>query len=576
MGLLSRRNSNDSVAIHEQFRCESSKESSLVFTDYQNSKLFQTPSLFRDHKENVRNTRFRSELIPEYKDIAKTSELNFSTNVSTSVTTATLADDTVSAYQNSIYSSNFDNRKHQRKVDEEFIYENGALNDDNTTHVYLPSAHRLSAEVQHPKLFRKISMNKQTQDHDQDMTAFYPESPLLSVENRDLSTFHVNSHSNLQMKIPNQKRESTIDPKSTIVSQVRKVSQKLFSNSNHLYSDEFEDQQQHQTRDHKPLTELYANQPNLLNTIDNYILHEDEEAEEIRPFFSNSYDRTANRKSDQRQNYRRLFGNMNENNDYRFYGSMSFKEQFDDAASPLHFNSPHDYKNVHYRHNLGLKIISGAIYLITIGTIFFALIKLFIFRNLDNHLTDFKVNTIDNIVVSHELLIFELDVLARNPNMQDVSIWNMDLDVFLLTDSKNLDQTGSQMENSPGKQFDVTILLGNSGNFVTPLDFRGILSRSSNANGIIPTVQDIFYNLKHKDQLEITSSRGQIKITQPGHGFKYNGQYLNDEQWTNIMNNQFKLLVRGSFSYHLPMSSNDELMSVSADVKVEPNSSNIN
>ncbi|GME78420.1 unnamed protein product [Ambrosiozyma monospora] len=274
---------------------------------------------------------------------------------------------------------------------------------------------------------------------------------------------------------------------------------------------------------------------------------------------------------------RGLIGNSDDMFNEGQYGSLSFKRDIENQNNQNHFyyNSPHDYKSAYYKQKIIMKFLSSAFYfLIGISIALFSL-RVAILKNLDNSLVDFKVTKVDNVLATVQLLMFEIESNATNVNFQDVSIWDMDLDVFMVTDSSYLNDNNSddQLPDDPDdmrpKKSDLTILLGNSTKFVTPFQFGGILDSASSLT-IFSSIGDIWYKLNHKNELEPTVSTAQIKISHPGSNFNYKGEPLTDEQWNNIFNNAFRLVIRGKFTYNLPMMPNSEIINISSEADVDP------
>ncbi|GMM29599.1 hypothetical protein DAMA08_023440 [Martiniozyma asiatica (nom. inval.)] len=224
-------------------------------------------------------------------------------------------------------------------------------------------------------------------------------------------------------------------------------------------------------------------------------------------------------------------------------------------------NSPHNYKSSHYRHNFIIKILLTTMYIFIILFTLSAMFRIFVLKNFDNQLTLFNVTNLENILISEEILMLDITSQATNTNLQDVNIWNIDLDIFLATDENNLNENNLLMvkDNSINE---FKILLGNTKMFLTPLKYDGIFTSSS--------WKQFFWNWNHIDSISSTNSTAQIKLYNPGHSFQYMGKNLSHEQWLTIFNSDFKLIVRGNIKYKLPMAHKQEVLGFNAEVNVHP------
>ncbi|ODV83579.1 hypothetical protein CANARDRAFT_9398 [[Candida] arabinofermentans NRRL YB-2248] len=535
---------------------------------------------------NIKESNLKSELIIDKKDNLKVNDLFFSITAPPPPleTTTAYNNDNSSVYQQSIHSTvdPLTIKKPYLKLnkDEEFIYADDiSIHTSNEYH-----------QLDHPKLSRRMSANRNELD--------YIDSQSMITNNTNTNNTNTNTNNvNYSIKTPLLRKPynssllstsvSTVNitqPKKNIISQVRQVSQKLFNNNNNnnsnnnsvnnqrVQSFNFYDYQQPEYRSSTATTSHSRNFS--LNPIDDYTFDEDDELNEAESFLCRPF-------KDQQQQHQQQPQQQPSNYDlFKNYGSISFKRDhqhiINDESSHYNYNSPHDYKSMYYKQNLILKLLSTIIYLTLLISLVLIIIRLIILKNFDNHLLNFSINKIDKIIVSDELLIFEIESICKNINFQDVVIWDMDIDVFLLTDSNILNDGESSNEieslDYVKQKSEITILLGNSTRFITPLTFKGIF-QSSASTTIYPSLKDIWFQLNHKDEIQSSLSRGQIKILQPGKRFKFNNEYLTGEQWNNILNNQFKLIIRGSLSYKLPMINNEEVISVATDVEVNPNPS---
>lgn len=255
----------------------------------------------------------------------------------------------------------------------------------------------------------------------------------------------------------------------------------------------------------------------------------------------------------------------------RDYGSMADNDYFDPlgdgyvegaggvgrSGGELHHgkSSPHDYKSMYYKQNLVLNFLISTIYIFALLLILFSILKLLILKNFDNILTNFEVVNLSNVLISDEVLLLDIETKAINANLQDVNIWTMDLDVFLVTNEGYF----SSPQDSPK---DITILLGNSQQFLTPMRFRGLID--------LPSWYDVWNSWRNPDLIKPSRTFAQLKIYQPGKNFVYKGEPLTREQWDDILNRTYKLKIRGNLEYSLPLAFQNQFISISTDAEVLP------
>lgn len=246
------------------------------------------------------------------------------------------------------------------------------------------------------------------------------------------------------------------------------------------------------------------------------------------------------------------------------------------------FNSPHNYKSIYYRTNLILRILSLVFYFSLILLFLILLGKFFILKNFHNKLDVFTINKIDNILISDEMLVFDIFTSTRNINVQDVVINDVDVDVFLVTEHYN-DKIKERKKNGAANTVEkTTILLGNTKQLSTPLEFKGILS-SSSALSLSSELSKVWYYINHKNEIIPVNSKGQIKITDPGKTTRDKLQAsgnalgildIGDDKWHNIINHKFTLIMRGSLTYHLTVINDDEIMGISYSTIVHGQTAN--
>lgn len=232
--------------------------------------------------------------------------------------------------------------------------------------------------------------------------------------------------------------------------------------------------------------------------------------------------------------------------------------------SPFRYGSPHDYKPVLSRQQMFFQFCTNVGYFILTCAVLVLLGRLVVLKNCDRSLTHFKIKSLKNILVSDELLLFDIFASSKNSNWQDVNVWNMDIDVFIQTSSDVLDSPAkSSLANN-----EIAILLGNCTSFLTPLRFKG--SFNTDCNGTASLLKRFWHQLTHQDDIEEQFSTGQVKLQKPGSNFKYRGKPLTSDQWNNILGSTFKLIIRGSFEYHLPLIPRDEVVGVSTEQSIVP------
>lgn len=264
-------------------------------------------------------------------------------------------------------------------------------------------------------------------------------------------------------------------------------------------------------------------------------------------------------------------------NDPRYgnYGSIKYPyfdsmDEYNVQGGPTDGgNSPHDYKSMYYRQSMFLKFILSSIYIFVMLLILCSCLKIIIMKNFNNTLVDFEVVDLDNILVSDEILLLDITSRASNVNLQDISIWDMGLDVFLVTDESNLiegggddDAGGEEGELPHPIDKDITILLGNSDKFLTPLRFIGLLN--------LPTWSEVWEKWRNTVKVKPTHSEAQLKLYEPGKSFVYNGKELSHKQWLRILNSKYKIILRGNLKYSLPLVWQDQFISISTEIEVKP------
>lgn len=240
----------------------------------------------------------------------------------------------------------------------------------------------------------------------------------------------------------------------------------------------------------------------------------------------------------------------------------------------LHSCSPHNYKSTYCRRGLIIQMIKCLLkrlfYSFLIIIFLLMAIRLFIFKYCDNGLVEFTLDHLENVLVSSEMLLFDINASARNLNMQSVDIWKMDVDVLMKTRSGVFQNSVSKY---PLVDEDITIFLGNSLDFTTPLKFRGLFSLDTdeeNSTVLFPTFKEFWSRLFREKYVLRQNTSGQVKIQWPGKDFKYKGAPLSPDQWNKILNSRFRLIIKGSFRYHLPLLSSDQVLIFSHEETLNP------
>ncbi|KAH7325915.1 vacuolar segregation subunit 7-domain-containing protein [Stachybotrys elegans] len=180
-------------------------------------------------------------------------------------------------------------------------------------------------------------------------------------------------------------------------------------------------------------------------------------------------------------------------------------------------------------------------------------------------MTDIEIVSINNVVTSEQVLMFDITVKAHNPNIVVVTIDHANLEIFakseyagtdmdwisdgtsdevhLLDDPPNDPPTGGGDEDDDQKP---NVLLGRITEFDSPLIFEGSLFHQGNS-----------------------SSTGEMQLASPG-----NGTSGGTERWDRIYQNEFDLIVKGVVKYTLPLSARVRSAAVSGRTSVKPNSAN--
>ena len=182
-------------------------------------------------------------------------------------------------------------------------------------------------------------------------------------------------------------------------------------------------------------------------------------------------------------------------------------------------------------------------------------------------MTNIEVLSINNVVTSEQVLMFDLTVKAHNPNIVVVTIDQANLEIFAKSEHAGTDSdwwkephgpeelhpwddplddppTGDPDDGNDGSK--PNVLLGRITEFDSPLTFEG--------------------SLFHKGT---SQSTGEMQLGYPG-----NGTSGGSERWERIYQNEFDLIIKGVVKYSLPLSAHIRSATISGRTHVKPNSAN--
>ncbi|KAF1734078.1 Vacuolar segregation protein 7 [Beauveria bassiana] len=178
-----------------------------------------------------------------------------------------------------------------------------------------------------------------------------------------------------------------------------------------------------------------------------------------------------------------------------------------------------------------------------------------------------EIVSIQNVVTSEQVLMFDVSVKAHNPNIVLVTVDHTDLEIFAKSDHAGTDQDwwkkpgsgdviaphaihGKSNKPSEGEDADAdnrpNILLGRITELDSPLMFEGSLFHQGSS-----------------------TSTGEMKLQSPG-----NGTAGGVKRWDRIYQNEFDLIIKGVLKYTLPLSARVRSATVSGRTTVKPNSAN--
>lgn len=183
-------------------------------------------------------------------------------------------------------------------------------------------------------------------------------------------------------------------------------------------------------------------------------------------------------------------------------------------------------------------------------------------------MTGIEIVSINNVVTSEQVLMYDLTVKAHNPNIVVVTIDHANLEIFAKSEYAGSDSDWRGTPRGPGEfhtrddpandpprgpgegddegDSRPNILLGRITEFDSPLTFEGSLFHQGTS-----------------------SSTGEMQLPYPG-----NDTAGGSERWERIFQNEFDLIVKGVVKYSLPLSAHIRSATVSGRATVKPNSAN--
>ncbi|KAL6707616.1 Vacuolar inheritance and morphology protein [Coniothyrium glycines] len=188
-------------------------------------------------------------------------------------------------------------------------------------------------------------------------------------------------------------------------------------------------------------------------------------------------------------------------------------------------------------------------------------------------LTSVAVRSIQNVVASQEEIILDLVVDAVNPNINGVSVSDMDVIIFAKSKHVGSDTWWREHGNGPpdnkedwqdidshGKALEVsvdgidegtdpveaeprTMVLGHISHFESPLNFDGSFFQRRRAESI-----------------------GEIRLSHPGNKTEAGGT----ARWEEVLQYPFEFIVRGNLQYTLPLSTREFKVSITSSYYYDP------
>lgn len=518
---------------------------------------------------------------------------NINNNTNSNMKNGTIKEETESFIYNDINSVdilNFNDHKLQKKGSNVMVFQNPFGKDLNATNTNNNINHHRSNST-------CITINTNTNDNNPNTNNEFD-----FLDNQSLSTIQTSNDYyliNNSSKSPTSKRfisQQQNIPLSPTYSKVRQVSQKIFPNFNAFSVNNYSKINLDKRNNFRLIPNDFNEQQNNLlpsdfdNNNDNEILEEIHEEENItfpninsinnkskllRKYNNSNLKTYNNQKRNNEINYKK--NNSQSNQQFIDYGSThdNYSRYYDSVDDYIERedsiynkrNSPHDYKSMYYRQSMILNFLISGIYIFIALLLLFSFIKIFIMKTFDNSLNNFEFLNLENVLISDEILLIDINSRAVNINFQDINIWNMDFNIFLITDESNLmeisDDNKIYYSNSKN---DITILLGNINRFLTPLRFNGIVDSSN--------WKEIWEKWWDSKNINPQISKAQLKMYNPGKDFSFNDSKLTHEQWLKILNSDYKIILRGNLEYSLPLVWQKQFISISAEIDIKPETNN--
>ncbi|OAA42242.1 hypothetical protein NOR_05091 [Metarhizium rileyi] len=184
-------------------------------------------------------------------------------------------------------------------------------------------------------------------------------------------------------------------------------------------------------------------------------------------------------------------------------------------------------------------------------------------------MTDIEIMSIENVVTSEQILMFDLTVKAHNPNIVVVTIDHANLDIFAKSEYAGTDTDWRKHSGGPGGIHAQDDPINDPPKFPGPGDGDDTDSRP---NILLGRITEFDSPLTFEGSLfhqGASSSTGQMQLSSPG-----NGTSGGSDRWDRIYQNEFDLIVKGVVKYSLPLSAHIRSATVSGRTTVKPNSAN--
>lgn len=181
-----------------------------------------------------------------------------------------------------------------------------------------------------------------------------------------------------------------------------------------------------------------------------------------------------------------------------------------------------------------------------------------------------EIVSIQNVVTSEQVLMFDITVKAHNPNIVVVTIDKANLEIFAKSEYAGADSDWWENPDGP-KPPDVGI--------VRPMDdpindppTGGGDDDDSKPNVLLGRITEFDSPLTFEGSLfhqGTSSSTGELQLAYPG-----NGTSGGSKRWERIYQKEFDIIIKGVVKYSLPLSAQIRTATVSGRTTVKPNSAN--